>query len=263
MSKEGPKETRWLASVARAGRRVFPYAGTHAPTPPQRASALLSFVQRADLGTLEGQALEDATADVATISLGGSSPIRLDEHPKVDGPALAEFAGQLSGMIEQLTLPGESGPRESGLAKPAQLRHVMRWDRATGGPAQSFFSGPFLMSALWQGRMLLGQHIDKIARCERCEKFFMVRKGAKFCSLRCAQNARAARFISNLEPKKRKRVRQRDYFQRLLRKDPAAAERYMSHLRATDPAAVRWLKSWASRKNEPARRRLRSGPNNK
>ena len=89
----------------------------------------------------------------------------------------------------------------------------------------------------------------------------MVRKGAKFCSLRCAQNARAARFISNLEPKKRKRLRQRDYFQRLRRKDPAIAEQYLSRLRKTDPAAARSLKSWATRKKQNVRKARRSRSN--
>jgi len=252
MSKDSLKQANRLVSLARAGRRLFPRAGTHAPTPAQRASALLVFVQRTDLGTLEGRALEDATADVAIISLDGS-PLPLDRTRKVNGLELADFAQQLRGMIEQLTLPGRPGPRESGMMIPAQLRHIMIWDPAMGGPAQSFLSGPFLMRALWRGRMLLGDHIEEIERCERCEKFFMVRKGAKFCSVRCAQNARAARFISSLEPEERKRMRQRDYFQRLRRKDPAAAERYLSRLGLTEPSAARWLKSGASRKQEPRR----------
>lgn len=103
-------------------------------------------------------------------------------------------------MLEQLKLPGEAGSRESGLMISPELRHVMVWDPTRGGPVQFFFSGDFLKTVQLQGRMLLGQHIDKIKRCGRCDKFFMVRKGAKFCSLRCAQNARAARFISDLEP---------------------------------------------------------------
>ncbi len=186
----------------------------------------------------------------------------MDQHPKVDGPALADFAVDLCGMIEQLILPGKPGLRESGLMMPAKLRHIMIWDPVTGGPAQSFFSGPFIKSALWRGRMLLGDHIDNIGRCERCENFFMVRKGAK--SAACGAPRMPARRVSSAtwSPKKQ-RVRQRDYYQRLRRKDPAAADRYLSRLRATDPAAARWLKSWASPKNEPARRRMRSDPGNK
>jgi hypothetical protein len=238
------KQKHWLMTVGpAAARRVFGRAGAG---PAQCASALLVWAQRADLALLKGQALEDALADLALIVTAGgptSSTAVLSARPNVRARQLADLAADLVGTMNQLKEPG-GGPKESGQAVPQDMRHLLVWDSASGGPARSLFvSRDFLTTALWQLRDLVGQHIHRIARCPRCARLFLIGKRAqKFCSPRCAGAARTAKFAQKLMPEELKRRHRRAYLGRLLRRDPVTATRYLARIERTDPAAARWLK---------------------
>ncbi len=249
------EEKHWLGTVGPgAARRVFGRAGTG---PAQCASALLAWAQRADLALLRGQALDDALADVAMIvAAGGASPSTavLRTRPNVSARQLADLAAELVGTMNQLKGPG-AGPKESGQVMAPDTRHLLLWDPISGGPARSLFVSPdFLTSSLLQLRELIGQHIHRIARCQRCPRFFLIGKRAqKFCSPRCANAARTARFTQKLAPEELKRRHRRAYLGRLLRRDPVIATRYLARIERTDPAAARWLKRKAI--TDQARRR--------
>jgi hypothetical protein len=165
--------------------------------------------------------------------------------PRDDVPALADFAEQLRGMIKQLKsliLPRQVRPRDSSPMIPAETptHHDLRPGQGRPGPVLP--QRRLLTSALWRGRMLLGDHIDKIERCGRWGKFFIVRKRAKFCKSAVRPECPRRAVHQKPEPDKRKRLRQRDCLQRLRGQNPDAADRCLSRLQGDHPSAARWLK---------------------
>jgi hypothetical protein len=199
-------------------------------TPERNLDWFLRFIQQDDLGTLT---LGDSVSSLRRFCVVQGA--RAGEGFEFSGSAgdLVNLALTVRGGIERL-LKGE----EWRMHAPRDLFHVMKWDRSKVRPAQSYFKSRTLMTtSLWRVRQLLGAYLHRIGRCQACNKFFLIRKRAKFCSPQCGQKIRSAAFIKRLKrqkPEKLKERRQVAYLRRLRETNQEAVNHYLARVERAD-----------------------------
>lgn len=187
-------------------------------TPRQRLEWLLDFVQRGDLSTLKGPALNIATGQFAYFI--GATQEFLDSSPALSGVDLESFAAFVRDGLNKLQDSEKPQLWDIPLHEAEDVvRRVRRVDPRTREVFIHFFTTDKQIAGRLSAQEIIAKNFpNNIRRCPECGRFFFVNKRQAYCSPHCSQAARTRKWRA--EPKNRAKVNQlrREYYRRQVAK---------------------------------------------
>lgn len=218
LAREAWLRKRYEDKTVRAGIRV-------GRTPKERLTWLLEFAQRIDLAIIDGDVLEEALAEINYFAAGGgadfSPRIAPQELQATDLDSFAIFvrlglASLFEGKSWDLYLLPSSGKA------PSFVRSFRRVEQGDSVEAQ-YISSDVLTIARWRAQEIIAGSFGLIDRCRReaCRKFFAVNKRQEYCSAKCSQIERTAKWRQG-NPRKAQVLRHQIYKRKVAREKGAA-----------------------------------------
>jgi hypothetical protein len=214
---------RYKDKTARAGILV-------GRTPKERLNWLLEFAQRIDLAIVDRNALKEALAEINYFAAGSgadfSPRIALQELHATELDSFAIFvrlglASLFEGKTWDLRLLPAS---EKAFSFVRSLRRLEQGDSVEA----QYISTDVLTIARWRAQELVGSSFGSIGRCRReaCRKFFAVTKRQEYCSIRCSQIERTAKWRQG-NPRKAQQLRHEIYKRKVAKEKGAAAAKHV------------------------------------
>jgi hypothetical protein len=233
-----------------------------------RASKLLAFVQRTDLGRLDHAGFRRAIDELNTI-FANSDAEAVRTHVSKD-PYEQDLleAGSYSGAAHLANFAtevrlGVMGLKSSGkwpLRAPRDLVRIASWGPIYGGPAGFYLSsGSFFELLLWRAQELLGRLVHRIKVCQfgKCGKLYLAIQGRRYCSKQCGQNTRGSRSRSSRTPGQRREHNRLHYVRTL---SPNKAVKYLDKLEASEPEKAAALRRLFEKSKRRTRTRIAHAP---